>query len=197
MAAHPGDSSCPCPQEFLQTLINDLLEIRATCLTHGDFEDDELDHDETEDCLAVIGDEIDRLDKHPELFPSEDTRQQFFHFVRQILQDWSVAFNKIKAMQMKHKDAIQEAVYAEKHRTRSAYTVNRKPWQQFLHNKAPGSGMHTREMDQNLEGSTQLLPMGGCRLFHSWAKDCYEVTKEIKAVSAISRIFPMLKEARN
>ena len=128
------------------------------CLTDGDFEDDELNHDMVEEFLAVIGEEIDRLHEYPELFPSDDIRQQFFGFVHQILHGWNTAFDKIKAMQMKHGDIIQEAVTAEKHESRPAYTVDRKPWQQYLHNKAPGTGIRAHEMD--LEGSTQVAPLG-------------------------------------
>lgn len=185
-----GGSFRACSQEFLQTMVDDLLELRAVCIISRD-----INHDAVEETLAVIGDEIDRLDKNPELFPSEELRQKFFRFVHQIFQAWNAAFEKLKTAQMEHMKLIDQAVAAEEQVTRYAYKVNRKPWQQFLHNTAPGSGVHAPEMNQ--EGSTQIIPLGLSRLLESWTDENEKAMKKIIPVSIIFGMRLFTKKARD
>lgn len=185
--AELGGSFRACSQMFLQTIVDRLLELRADWITGK--------NDTFEGLLAVIGDEIDRLDKNPELFPSEELRQNFFRFVHQIFQAWNAALTELKSAEMDHLELIDEAVTAEEQVTRYAYTAGRKPWQQFLHNRAPGSGVHAYEM--NPGGSTQIIPMGFSKLLRSWKNESEEVSKKIVTVSINIRKRPFTKKARH
>lgn len=188
--AESGGSFRACSQMFLQTIVDRLLELRADWITARHIKNDRF-----EALLAVIGDEIDRLDKNPELFPSEELRQNFFRFVHEIFQAWNAALTKLKTVGMEHKELIDEAVTAEEQVTRYAYTAGRKPWQQFLHNRAPGSGVHDSEM--NPGGSTQIIPMGFSKLLRSWKNESVEVSKPIFGVSINTRKRPFTKKARH
>lgn len=185
-----------CDLKYLQALIDSILLLRKDCLRSKN------ENAKFESCvkrmgksLAAIGYEIDRLDKHPELFPSETTRHEFFGFVYRIFRDWNTAFDGIKAIQMEHKDLFQELFNARRQLFRDAYSADRKPWQQYLHNKAPGSGYDPGEMDP--EGSTQIIPMGAARLYDSHVRVCKEIREKIEAVSALPRICALTEKTRN
>ena len=192
MAVNPGDSFCHCSQEFLQILIDDLLAIRELCITHDDLEHDDLEdlehgglnHERVEDCLASIDDELTRLDDHPELFSSKALRHQFFGFVYQIFQDWKEAFDEVKWMKWDDEDSVWLGNMLQQHHTRPESKEDRKPWQQFLHNKAPGSGFYTEEMNKG--GCTQILPEAGVRISHCLSTECKEIIEELEAVSIAS-----------
>lgn len=188
--AESGGSFRACSQMFLQTIVDRLLGLRADWITARHIKNDRF-----EGLLAVIGDEIDRLDKNPELFLSEELRQNFFRFVHQIFQAWNAALTELKTAGMEHMWMIDVAVTAEERVTRYAYTAGRKPWQQFLHNRGPGSGVHDREM--NPGGSTQIIPIGLCKLWRSWSHESEEVSKKIVTVSINTRKRPFTKKARH
>lgn len=175
---------------FLQTIVDRLLKLRADWITDRIINDDKFER-----LLAVIGDEIDRLDKNPELFPSEELRQNFFRFVHQIFQGWNAAFTKLKTAGIEHLNLIADAVTDEEKVTRFAYTAGRKPWQQFLHNRAPGSGVHAYQM--NPGGSTQVIPMGLSKLLRSWRNESEKVSEKIITVSINIRERPFTKRARH
>ena len=180
----------PCDREYLQALINSILSLRRKCVVKGNWRRGgrklKLFNKRARKSLAAIGYEIDRLDKHPELFPSETMRHKFFGFVYKIFRKWNKRFDEIKASKKLRDDGMKRYHEWKRQQYRCAYTANRNPWQQYLHNKAPGSGYNPGGMKR--EGSTQILPMGAARLFDSHVREYKEAREQIEAVSALPGI---------
>ena len=59
----------------------------------------------------------------------------------------------------------------------------RKPWEQFLHNRAPGAGINLSDMGS--DGSIQILPMGALRLLHGMKEAHASIIRGIEAVGSI------------
>lgn len=127
--------------------------------------------------------ELERLRKHPKLFPSKVIKRAFDHDIGMIFS----GIHKIncspqekdveKGKQTLHKTVAQES----KDPSYTSQDERRKPWQQYLHDRAPGSGLDQSVM---LDGqSNQVLTHAALRVLDGWTTGYHHIYKEIKQVN--------------
>lgn len=137
-----------------------------------------------EDVIMTTKGELLRLQRHPELFPSKQIREKFWHTV-------SITCNSLVKVIIPGQEARDHAhkvfqaawVEIEEDMRTPRRDMQRTPWEQFLHNRAPGA-----EADLSMyakEGSVQIVPMAGARILFSTIKEQRAIIHDIEAVSAI------------
>jgi len=138
--------------------------------------------------LGVTEEQLWRLQSHPELFPTEDIEKDFWgevflmcdHLVRKTLtapKGKNKAARRLRALDVKE----------EQKRTIPARDIQRKPWEQFLNNKAPGSGADLSQFGE--AGSIQLMPMSSVKIVMGLLDECRAAVTDIEEV----RFFPLLQ----
>ncbi|KAL8659683.1 MAG: hypothetical protein Q9226_000308 [Calogaya cf. arnoldii] len=92
--------------------------------------------------------ELKRLIEHPEILPQGTGR-----FLEMMAGELELLLDTIQLKQT-YGQGHQESVKQHRKRILAGYDENRTAWQQFLHDKAPGSGFPKEQMHQF--GSTQM-----------------------------------------
>ena len=131
--------------------------------------------------MATKG-ELSRLRRHPELFPSESIREEFWHNVALTCND-SVKFVMLGQEARDRAHRIFESAWFEiEEEVRIPQKdMERKPWEQFLHNRAPGA-----EADLSAfpgDGSVQIIPMAAARILMAYLEEHETIISDIEAVS--------------
>lgn len=129
--------------------------------------------------------EIERLRKHPTLFPSKDTEDAFDRDVKMIFSG-ALKYNGPEREEIREKEKQQllktvlqgsaDASYAEQ-------DPRRKPWQQYLHDRAPGAGLDQSVMRDGQ--SNQVMPHAALRILENWTVGYHHIYREIKQVSFV------------
>ena len=128
--------------------------------------------------------ELSRLQSHPELFSSKELREEFWHNVR-LTCNSSVKF-LIPGQEIRdHAHEMLQAAWVdiEEDVRTPRRDRQRKPWEQFLHNRAPGA-----EADLSMfaeEGSVQIIPMAATRILVATMHEHKAVIHDIETVSVI------------
>lgn len=131
--------------------------------------------------------ELKRLLQHPELFP--DGAQQWFPQVmrlelRKVSDHVALKYAAGEKEHAKHQERVQ------KHREGMLpdYDIARTMWQQFLHGKAPGSGVPRNQMC--LQGCTQMMTAACVFLALNKQKEYRQYARALEQVgSSLPRIF--------
>lgn len=132
--------------------------------------------------------ELERLHKHPELFPSKAIEKSF-HYDVSIICDLLLNVGIPKAAEVSEmREGIDEKVEQDASNIHlPARDERRKIWQQFLHNNAPGSGIHPSHMTHPyaLDGMkiTQAVPTSILKIHSSLQAERDSVLKDLKIVS--------------
>ncbi|KAL9127073.1 MAG: hypothetical protein Q9217_003975 [Psora testacea] len=148
----------PCTTAHLDTVKNNLYTIKMLCAI-GDFTMYESFHSS----IAMTEVELLRLQQHPDLFPNEEIREGFWRYVHDVSS--RLARKGVNAAATHdHEHNLTRELRAELHQAHLLPTrdPSRKPWEQFLHNIAPGIGFDLSTTAS--EGSTQVLPHAGYRI---------------------------------
>lgn len=133
--------------------------------------------------MATKG-ELSRLQSHPELFSSKDLREEFWHDVR-LTCNSSVKF-LIPGQEIRdHAHEMLRAAWVEiEENVRTPRRDRqRKPWEQLLHNRAPGA-----EADLSMfaeDGSLQIIPMAATRILVATMQEHKALIHDIETVSVI------------
>lgn len=137
-----------------------------------------------EDVIMATKRELSRLQRHPELFPSKDIREEFWHGVAF---ECNLAVNNVipeqEARDHAHKMLQAASLDDEEDKRTPRRDVERKPWEQFLHNRAPGI-----EADLSMfaeEGSLQIIPLAGARILMATIIEQRDIIRDIEAVSTV------------
>lgn len=179
------------PTDFLMGMENQLLGPSRRAGydmedNHKDFMDNEMDKF-LDICLGLTSPELDRLQEHPELFPSKTMEENFYYDVS-IICDLLLnlttttddAFGFMSELDRLSESRFKEVLFP-------AQDERRKPWQQFLHNNAPGSGIHASRMTHCLaiDGMkiTQALPMSVAKFLEGIKLERDKIRKELGLVS--------------
>ena len=139
-----------------------------------------------EDLFSPVQNELQRLQDHPELFPGVEVMQKFWRRLDDALASITQAQLLIHERGTRHAALVSEddkLMNAEKMPRRD---VSRKPWEQYLHNRAPGVNVDLSDMGS--DGSVQILPMGALRLLHTMKEANESIIRGIEAVCLPSRI---------
>ena len=182
----------PCSIQYLRCIKFNLLAI-AMLFSHAY-------HDKPtalEFYLDYTYPELERLHEHPELFPSKNMEENFHHDVSTICDLLlNVAIPKgddALASEMDFDTALGEATSKI---LSPARDERRKPWQQFLHSNAPGSGIHPSRMTHRLAipgmKTTQALPMSVAKVLEGFQKDRNAILRDFELVS----FAPMMHTSR-
>lgn len=126
--------------------------------------------------------ELSRLQRHPELFPSKDIREEFWDAVERMLNHWVESVIPEQEARDQAHGTLQSAMveYQEDMRT-PRRDMRRKPWEQFLHNRAPGAEADLSEFAE--EGSVQIIPMAAARILMMALDEHKAIIRDIEAVS--------------
>ena len=137
-----------------------------------------------EDVIMATQGELSRLQRHPELFSSKDIKECFWYNVRftcnELVKDIILGQ---EARDHAHEMFRAAWVEIEENRRTPRRDMQRKPWEQFLHNRAPGV-----EADLSMfpkEGSVQIVPMAAARILMANIEEHRAIISDIEAVSII------------
>ena len=133
-------------------------------------------------CMTSTQKELLRLQQRPELFASKDTEEAFWCEVEECCR--LIVEGSIPAI-----EAGDEAVKLFRESVakywqdlvRPARDEQRKPWEQFLHNGAPGSGADLSQHGE--DGSVQVLPMAATRIILAMLVEYNTIAQALDAVS--------------
>ena len=129
--------------------------------------------------------ELSRLQKYPELFPSKDLENNFWsdvhymcdNLVEHVIPDGDTREQRYRAYHF-------ECLEYEQNEILPSRDPQRTLWQQYLHNRAPGTGIDVSTFGEN--GSVQILPMAAIRILLAISDDSKAMIRDIEAVSQFS-----------
>ena len=134
-----------------------------------------------ESCLATTEIELKRLQDHPELYPSKSAEQDFltriYNLCDTMLEKWFPTQKTLDRLWEDYFKTLEELAGSV---AIPNFDKERTLWQQFLHNRAPGSGA-----DRSLVAggcSAQIIPSAGARLIFDLVNKRKRFIREIKAV---------------
>ena len=135
-----------------------------------------------EDVITATHGELSRLQRHPELFPSKDIREEFWHKVS-LTCNHSVESVILEQEARDHAHKMFEAakLESEEDLRTPGRDMQRKPWEQFLHNRAPGANADLSMFAE--DGSVQIIPMAAARILMATIGEHVEIVRDIEAVS--------------
>ena len=126
--------------------------------------------------------ELLRLQRHPELFSSKDVEEGFWRNVRLMCNNlMKSVISGQEARDDAHEMLQATWVKIEEDMRTPRKDMERKPWEQFLHNRAPGAEADLSMLAE--EGSVQIIPMAGLRIIMEFAKEHKAIIRDIVAVS--------------
>jgi len=147
----------------------------------------EMEEDEYEvlkHSMMATKDELSRLQKHPEVFPSKDVEEEFWQEVYDMCD--GIAEHIIPSLQVREQETeIIQALGVEiEHDTfLPVRDLQRKPWEQYLHNMAPGVKVDLP--DHGNEGSIQIFPMAAVRIVMAMVEETRAIISDIEIVSFV------------
>ena len=147
-----------------------------------DFKHDADDHEAYKRLvkaeLTEIKTELSRLEKHPELFPSEGIKKRFSSYVYRMCEWVLEAHHSLQevADQLLQDFSIKRVKEYEA-KSRPSFDRERKPWEQFLHKNAPGSGINLPRIEG--EGCLQIVPMGALRIMSAMQEVNSSIMREL------------------
>lgn len=132
--------------------------------------------------IMATKEELSRLQKHPELFPNKDIREQFWDKIQQLCNlSLSSVISEQEARDRVHKSIQAARMESEEDRLTPGRDMQRKPWEQLLHNRAPGTEADLSMFAQ--EGSIQIIPMAAARILIANINEHKAIIRDIEAVS--------------
>ncbi|CRG82894.1 hypothetical protein PISL3812_00241 [Talaromyces islandicus] len=151
----------------------------------------------TSDLFVEIAREVRRLQRYQKLFPTQQSMELFLSSLESKLilnhDRWTRIARKIETEAYWTK--LEKAEYLiELWITTPTYQYDLKPWQQFLNDGAPGSGLNPKakflgkvpESDDfdftkvTADSNFQIVPPGGMVIWTNWFNHVYELEQKIK-----------------
>lgn len=140
-----------------------------------------------EDVIMATKGELSRLRRHPELFPSKDIKEEFWQNVRfECNHSVNSVILKQEARDHAHRMFQAAWVEVEEDMRSPGRDMQRKPWEQFFHNRAPGTGADLSLFAE--EGSLQIIPMAAARLLMLTIEEHRAIIHDIEAVSILNLV---------
>ena len=135
-----------------------------------------------EDVIEATEEELSRLQRHPELFSSRHVKENFWRNVQDVCnRSFKKVILKQEARDRTHNVFEAAGLESEENVRIPGRDVQRKSWEQFLHDRAPGT-----EADLSVfaeEGSVQVLPHAGLRILGANLDEHTAIVLDIEAVS--------------
>ena len=139
------------------------------------------DFEPWEDLADIITSELSYLQEHPEIFPYKNTEEWFWQAVYKLCSDIEYDFLPVQEVYEDTmldlyitacEDKVDKALPARDHR--------RRPWEQFLHNRAPG--MNADLSTYGGGGSVQILPMPAIKIASRMREENMTIISDIESV---------------
>ena len=140
------------------------------------------DFDPWEDLADIIMSELLRLQEHPELFSCQNKEEWFWQTVHKLCTD--VEFELAPAQEKYDRMLLDLYVTAWEDRFDKALPERdqrRRPWEQFLHNRAPGLNVDLSRYGDG--GSVQILPMPAIKIAAAMREENVTIISDIESVS--------------
>ena len=172
--AHVGE---PCTGRHLETLLNIVHAAKYVCLLGNDS----LYHD-LEEAIKQTDVELSRLQRHPDLFATDEHRKYFWMEVLNTYR--SIKNKKATAMhdvELRHSSKLKGEMSKHDEASLPSRLSYLKPWEQLLYNQAPGSGIDFSSFV--LPGSCQVFPMSAMRIAMAEVREQRDIVQGIEAVS--------------
>lgn len=132
--------------------------------------------------MATYG-ELSRLQSHPELFPSEDIREEFWEEVLIKCNRLNSVILRQKGRDDAHKIFRAGWLDFKADMRTPGWDMQRKPWEQFFHNRAPGADADLSTFAE--EGSLQIIPLAAARILIANIDEHKAIVRDIEAVSTL------------
>ena len=137
-------------------------------------------------CMTSTRKELLRLQQGPELFANKDAEQDFWCEVEECCE--LMVERSIPAIEARDEATklFRESVAKYwQDLVLPARDEQRKPWEQFLHNGAPGSGADLSQ--HGGDGSIQVLPMAASRIMIAMLVEYNTIVQALDAVSSSTK----------
>ena len=180
-----------CSLRFLRSIKYNLLLIENSISKDGskrnpnDRIDDDNDGSTIESYLRFEKG-YERLHNHPELFPNKTIKEAFDHDICKIVDSIMDMLTLCLESEIEHENFIAFCAQNTPQLPLPSQDQNRKPWQQFLHNKAPGSGIE-KPFIRDMSGSTQAIPWAACRIAKAMNEELQSIFRGLESVCAASQ----------
>lgn len=167
---------------YLVVLLHDQGELDPAKLDEtGPEELEYIDPEMVYQMLTATEVELTRLQRHPELSPSEGMMVGFWEdlcdLTDELLERGLLMLEDCDVDERRLFDVSVEVSEDLRLRARDA---DRKPWEQFLHNGAPGSGIDVSGYGN--DGSVQVLPSSAMSILHA---ALWEYSSTVGAIEAV------------
>ena len=155
-----------------------LLQTLIAC----DAEEELLKAEFVEALAMSIKGELSRLQEHPDLFPSREVEEEFWQNIYSLC-DFTVKdiitnqLTRLRLMKKVQAEAAEDEINA----VAPKRDAQREPWEQYLHNRAPGVEVDLSA--QGERGSIQIFPMPGVRVVMGMAEEKRAIISDIESVS--------------
>ncbi|KAL2042928.1 hypothetical protein N7G274_003986 [Stereocaulon virgatum] len=151
----------------LIVLIHEQGRIDAAKLDEkGPVELEYIDPEMVYQILTATEVELSRLRRHPELFPSEGMMEDFWNDICDLNDDLiGRGLSILEDCDVDERRLFDVSVELSEDLRLHARDTNRKPWEHFLHNGAPGSGIDVSGYGN--DGSVQVLPSSAMWILHA------------------------------
>ena len=171
----------PCSSAFLQIIVYDLRRVLRV-FASGQEQQDTTTLDKI---LNTIYNEFTRLEAHPDLFPEKNIREEFFGLIKRRCEQMDAINKSLGEMDDFEYELYKSRTLHIAAKNRPGFDELRKPWDQFLHKGAPGSGVDTSSMPQLAPrgGYLQIVPFAGFQLLCNWVRENNAACHELAMVS--------------
>lgn len=167
----------------LQAITHNIAALKAI-ITWDIKEIEEDEYETLEQCMLATKNEVSHLQKHSEVFPSKAVAEEFWQKVSDLCDD--VAEYIIPSLQDREEeteDLQALGVKIERDTYLPVRDMQRKPWEQYLHNMAPGVNVDLSYHGN--EGSIQIFPMAAVRIVMGMMEETRAIISDIENVSFI------------
>lgn len=130
--------------------------------------------------------EVERLHESPALFPSNAIKDAFDHDVKMIFSE-ALKYNDSEGEAIREKEKqqlLKTVLRASRNPSCAEQDFRRTPWQQYLHDRAPGAGLDQSVMKDGQ--SNQVMPHAALRIVENWTIRYRRVYKNVKKASIVS-----------
>lgn len=145
---------------------------------------EEDEYEMLKQCMLATMDELFHLQKHSEVFPSKDIEEEFWQEVYELCD--GIVEHLIPSLQGREKekkDIEALGVKIERDTYLPVRDLQRKPWEQYLHNMAPGVKVDLSYHGN--EGSIQIFPMAAVRIVTGMMEETRAIISDIENVSFV------------
>jgi hypothetical protein len=136
------------------------------------------------DCMMANKDKMSYLLHHSSDFPTKEIEEDFWQEVYDLCD--GIVEHIIPSLQSRDEDTnyVETLGVENEHDTYAPVRdLQRKPWEQYLHHKAPGVKINLSAHGD--EGSIQVFPMAAVRIVMGMVEETKAIISDIESVSLV------------